>query len=428
MLKKCDAQKPCSTCVKSHRFAIDTNQADPDTELECTYDEVVPEVTAARRPRAKYKVLKNRIGELEALLKAQSTGEPSSTDQTPTASAAFTSLAPSTLFQVDVLTELGTLVEPFGNPMDNTLGYLTSATEFFGDNSQTPLDSLNLLFSQSSQPLNPPPQLIGYTPNAFEQLPSEQQLVSPDWPTRLPQPALLRHLVDTFFNCYTHSRYLLHQSTFMASLALSPRSPKFPPVALLHAICAYASVFSYLVDSPPMPDLADYGGDIIFGDPRNKRNRVSDTFADQQIRWSKRTREEDAALGFNLKECMQALIVEIGYYQLQGRWVELWSAGGLVLRGCPPLGLNINHGYHTDGIPASSVHHPDEACLLLPATDCIEREQRVHMFWVAYSNERFPATQGAWAMGIDDEDVHQYLPIAVSYYEAAVGLKTRSVG
>lgn len=194
------------------------------------------------------------------------------------------------------------MVDPFGTPVDNTFNYLIGITELFGDNSQTTDGGLGALLSQ---PLDSPPQFIGYAPNGPEQPLPEQQLLLHDWPARLPEPALLRHLVDTFFNCYNHAHYLLHRPTFIASLALSPRSANFPHVSLLHAICAYASIFSYLVDSPPMPNLENYGGDVIFGDRRNRRNGVTDTFADQQIRWSKQAREEATSMGFNLKECAQ---------------------------------------------------------------------------------------------------------------------------
>ncbi|KAG8688143.1 hypothetical protein FRC09_013082, partial [Ceratobasidium sp. 395] len=192
-------------------------------------------------------------------------------------------------------------------------------------------------------------------------------------------------------------------------------SPKFPHISLLHAICAYASVFSYLVDSPPMPNLDQARGDVIFGDRRNVAQATTESFADRHARWAKETRDEATALGFNLLECTQSVVISTGYYYLQGRWVELWMSGGSVLRYCVPLTLNNRMGYHTDGIAADSV---DEASLLFHPANCVEREQRVNLFWIAYSNERFQTTPGAWAMSIDDEDVHQVLPYSISYYEA----------
>ncbi|KAG8681378.1 hypothetical protein FRC08_015673, partial [Ceratobasidium sp. 394] len=90
-------------------------------------------------------------------------------------------------------------------------------------------------------------------------------------------------------------------------------------------------------------------------------------------------------------------------------------SGGLVLRYCVPLSLNNRVGYHADGTATNSV---DEASLLFRPANCVEREQRVNLFWIAYSNDRFQTAPGVWAMGIDDEDVHQVLPYDVSYYEA----------
>jgi hypothetical protein len=51
-------------------------------------------------------------------------------------------------------------------------------------------------------------------------------------------------------------------------------------------------------------------------------------------------------------------MIEIGYYHLQGRWVELWMTAGLVLRYCLPLSLNVDCGHHTDGVLAASVDFP----------------------------------------------------------------------
>ncbi|EUC65156.1 fungal Zn, 2-cys(6) binuclear cluster domain protein, partial [Rhizoctonia solani AG-3 Rhs1AP] len=74
---KCNAQKPCATCAKSHRLAVASNPALSGTEAECTYDEFTPEnpPPPPEGPRAKYQRLEARINELEALLKEQQTKE-----------------------------------------------------------------------------------------------------------------------------------------------------------------------------------------------------------------------------------------------------------------------------------------------------------------------------------------------------------------
>lgn len=135
---------------------------------------------------------------------------------------------------------------------------------------------------------------------------SGQQLIPSDWPTRLPRPDLLLHLVDVFFNCYPHAHYLLHRPTFRLSLNYSPKSPRFPHKSLLHAICAYAGVFSYLVEPPPTPNLDKVEGDFIFGDRRQAGHiRRDDFFAERHVKWAKEALDEAISMGFNLFECIQ---------------------------------------------------------------------------------------------------------------------------
>lgn len=53
-------------------------------------------------------------------------------------------------------------------------------------------------------------------------------VLHPSWPLYLPPPALLNHLVDTFFACLPHAGKLLHRAKFLESLNESPNSPNFP--------------------------------------------------------------------------------------------------------------------------------------------------------------------------------------------------------
>ncbi|KAG8759487.1 hypothetical protein FRC11_001896 [Ceratobasidium sp. 423] len=177
---------------------------------------------------------------------------------------------------------------------------------------------------------------------------SGQQLVLSGWPTRLPKPDLVYHLIDVFFSCYPHAHYIIHRSSFMLSLALSPKSPNFPHVSLLHAICAYAGVFSYLIEPPPAGDLDKIYHDFIFGDRRRPDSR-EESFAEMHARWAKETIDQTMAMGFNLFECTQAQVILAGFYGTQGRWVELWTTIGDVLRCAVPLGLNTRPGFRGDG-------------------------------------------------------------------------------
>lgn len=130
---------------------------------------------------------------------------------------------------------------------------------------------------------------------------SDQRLIPHDWPPRLPPPDLLHHLIDIFFACHPHALYLVHRPTFMASLTFSPKSPAFPHLSLLHAICAYASIFSYRVQTPP----ANIEGDLFPKRNAPARKALDDSFAERHVRWSRQARDDATSVGNNLIECTQ---------------------------------------------------------------------------------------------------------------------------
>ncbi|KAJ1311026.1 hypothetical protein OPQ81_009532 [Rhizoctonia solani] len=380
---RCDAQKPCSTCVRSHRFASSSNPALLHTEPECTYDELTSEGIPTVKPRTKYKALEDRINELEGLLKQQLSKEQGHTSSAPP-------LSESTPSDVAIETprEIGL---PF--PADI-------------------IDPHDSLFAEQfnamgeKQTTNSPPDYSG------------QQLVLSGWPTRLPKTDLVYHLVEVFFNCYPHAHYIIHRPTFMLSLTLSPKSPNFPHVSLLHSICAYAGVFSYLIEPPPAGDLDKIYHDFIFGDRRRPDSR-EESFAEMHARWAKETIDQAIAMGFNLFECVQAQVILAGFYSTQGRWVELWSIVGDVLRCAVPLGLNARPGFRGDGTIRDPARLSDSPETLLPdPTNYAEREVRINLFWVAYANERFHDAPRSWAMCIDDQDIHQLLPGDLARFES----------
>ncbi|QRW21002.1 Fungal specific transcription factor domain [Rhizoctonia solani] len=295
---RCDAQKPCSTCVKSHRFAAFGNPDLLQVEPECTYDNIVSEGNVVKH-RTKYQVWRAE--------------------------------------------------------------YRT----------------------QSTVPL----------PND-----SEQQLTISGWPIRLPKPDLFYHLVDVFFTSYPHAHYI---SIGPASCSRSRSRPSrlISHVSLLHAICAYAGVFSYLIEPPPAGDLEKIYRDFIFGDRRRPDTREI-SFAEMHTQWAEEAIEQAMAMGFNL---------------LNGRWVELWSTLGDVLRVAVPLGLNSRTGFRGDG----TAHLSETPETLLPdPTNCVEEETRVNLFWVAYANERLSESPGSWAMCLDDQDIHQVVPGDLLHFEA----------
>lgn len=391
---KCNAQKPCATCTKSHRLAVAANPTLAGTEPECTFDEFTPDnpPPPPEGPRAKYQRLENRINELEALLKEQATKEASPSATLPTPSSSHHS--PNSNY---LMPDAG--VERFNSDIS---GFITSSPS--SSNQGSSKDKSNPFL-----PTSPPSASISAYITATAD--TEQQLVYNDWPRRLPPPDLLHHLIELFFNCYPHAHHLLHRPTFMASLMYPPKSPAFPHVSLLHSICAYASVFSPRVETPPI----DIKGGVF---PDGNRKTDSDSFAEKHVRFSRQARDEATSVGSNLIECTQSLVVMVGYYHLQGRWVELWASAGLALRYCVPLGLNNRAGFHTARTHPKTWLRNGGRSILPEAENAIEREMRTNLFWIAYTFERFQTAVGPWAMSLDDEDVSQVFPCRLEDFEA----------
>lgn len=71
------------------------------------------------------------------------------------------------------------------------------------------------------------------------------------WPLNIPPPATLFHLVEIFFSSVPLAGRLIHKPTFISNLRQVPTSPEFPHAALLHAICAMASIYSPVITQPP---------------------------------------------------------------------------------------------------------------------------------------------------------------------------------
>lgn len=221
-------------------------------------------------------------------------------------------------------------------------------------------DHFTTIFTDEPGPFVPSIQ-AHISPNPAIEAGGDQRLIPHDWPARLPPPDLLHHLIDLFFTCHPHAHYILHRPTFMASLTFPPKSPAFPHSSLLHAICAYASVFSYRVHTPPI----DPQGGVFPDRNSNAIRELDNSFAEKHVRWSRQARDDATSIGNNLIECTQcecklhrrfdgsdtivflALVIMVGYYHLTGRWVELWASAGLALRYCVPLGLNNRTGFHT---------------------------------------------------------------------------------
>ncbi|KAI0271386.1 hypothetical protein BC834DRAFT_818707 [Gloeopeniophorella convolvens] len=432
---KCDAQRPCSTCVRSHAHAVSHAPAGvvlPERP-ECTFDEGAVEAQEPPNPKNRFEKLESRINELEAMLKDQS---PPSNGISPHLSVSPPGVASPSLPTYSGLATTAVPSPASGSSMQqpsSALGtrsdYQTSTASVFviGDLSQKGIPPLD----DSSEIVNISTTASDFrADSSFVPNGTGYDLFWVGWPQDLPAPNLLRHLVDVFFAFHPHACRLFHAPTFMASLNLSPSHPSFPSPPVLHAICAVGSLYTAAVLPTPPPDKRMAAGmfeDINFGQPFNsgppsdelfgnryKRKDHVDSFAEKHVKFARELAEEQIWAGKRLFENVQALLIITWWHWSNARWVEAFMNVGQALRALVPLGLNICAPF----VPITEGVRPPS--LIPPPESIIEDEVRRNTFWLVYIMERMCGCSNGWALSMDDSDVSQLLPLKSVYFDVGV--------
>jgi hypothetical protein len=79
-------------------------------------------------------------------------------------------------------------------------------------------------------------------PGQFQSFDFSNLLMLPaKWPRNLPSPAILEHLIETFFQFESQVNRAIHRPTLLTRIRHSPTHPDFPFPGLLHAICSVAA-------------------------------------------------------------------------------------------------------------------------------------------------------------------------------------------
>lgn len=383
---KCDAQRPCSTCLRSHSHAV--SHAPPGAQLpavpECTFDEVAdPTSPSSDGPKNRYEKLESRINELETLLR-QKDGQAQTPAQTDKESHSEPASNSPTLTSSSSQNN-GTASSDHASSSDTSLALHT-----FQTNGQT---SAQDSFITPSFGLD---------------------IVWPNWPPNLPGPELLRHLVDVFFIYHHHAHRLFHYTSFMTSLSLPPSHPKFPSPAVLHAICALGSLYTAAVTSPPFPDYGKVDPEEIFWQRNRLKEDRPDSFAEEQAKYAKDTAEHLKYLGQDLFQVLQTNIILSWFYCSHSRWVELFMTSAHSMRLSVPLGLNICPPFH------SITKSVRPVSILPPARTVVEDETRRNAFWLAYAAERQHGCSNGWALSLDDQDISQLLPVRGDQFDQGI--------
>ncbi|PFH54567.1 hypothetical protein AMATHDRAFT_78225 [Amanita thiersii Skay4041] len=402
-----DAQRPCSTCIRSHNHSI--AHAPPGMQMPpkpvCTYDEVAEATTPAEGPKNKYERLENRINELEALLRQKQEAEVSPLVSNRSATISAENLGLDDSVRSNQSEQSSALTPDFttlSSSESKTDTYSPAFTHLSIIQSQgaTPAPSQSVL--SSSYPPMTPDSITSVLPNN----PSYGlDVVWSNWPARLPERPLLLHLVDVFFKFHHHAHRLFHRTTFLTTLSLPPNHPKFPSSTVLHAICAIGSMYTAAVTSPPRPTFEEFPPDEIFLERQRLKEQRPDSFAEQQAKIARELAERLNTLGKDLFQVFQAQIVLTWFYWSHSRWVDVFFSSAVTTRLSVPLGLNMCPPFNS----ITKTQRP--ASILPPARTVIEDETRRNAFWLAYTNERLHGCGNGWALSLDDQDISQLLPV-----------------
>ncbi|KAI0307712.1 hypothetical protein B0F90DRAFT_1676459 [Multifurca ochricompacta] len=374
---------------------------------------------AQEAPKNRYEKLENRINELEAMLKDQSSPGASKSSQS--------SLSPPPAHSPTLQAYSGATIS-------------TPPSAFHSPNLGVPQtyqpSSVNVNFTGlSASPksfissVENHPELVAIPTAASEVQSAAASFLSPGlgydvfwpgWPRDLPSPGLVRHLVEAFFGFHPHAGRLFHVSTFVSALNLPPTHPNFPSRALLHAICAVGSLYTMAVFPTPPPDKSMAAGrsegagirgesfnhsplpDEIFGNRYKQKDHI-DSFAEKHAKLARQTAEEQLWAGKKLIECVQALLIITWWYWCNARYAFMTIAQAI--RASIPLGLNVSSPFFpiSDSLRAPS--------LIPPPGDVVDDEVRRNTFWLLYAMERMGGCSNGWAQSLDDQDVSQLLPM-----------------
>ncbi|KAI0684542.1 hypothetical protein BC835DRAFT_1422219 [Cytidiella melzeri] len=427
-----DARRPCTACLRSHGHLVEHAQAGSDVPPypECTYDEVTDITIDGDEGYGK---LQGRIDELEGLLRDMTIKLEASKSR----ASASTSLAAN-----DAPLDSAQDASTSGTSDDSLITMSLSLTpERYNVSNQR----VNyVLQSPSREPLNVDDNntdgsdaalyaaLVKTTRPDFIRPPDNfetREMTHSGWSPHLPDPATTRKVITAFFTFHVHACRLFHAPTFLASLDLHPLDPRFPTVAVLHAICAIGSTFTAELPPPTVhDDLDEFPYTNIHGRWRELAKQTN-PFGKHHAKLAERAIVRFFDTGDHLIAEMQTNVLLCLFYMHQSMWSnvsyspsvdwrnltqlgQVFRATGSVLRSAIPLGLTTSRPFKIrPPIPGTLGPMIQEPNLVPPAESIFEEEMRRNTFWLAYALDRQQSVSQDFALAVDDRDICQLLPV-----------------
>lgn len=239
-------------------------------------------------------------------------------------------------------------------------------------------------------------------PGQFQSFDFSNLLIMPNhWPKNLPSPAVLEHLIDTFYQCEPQFSRIVHRGTLLARLKMPPTGDGFPFAGLLHAICAAAAPHTAWTSSRAPAELEDL---------RNRHIKLgmdlelSEDFASAQTEAAERCIRHGTVMcmmgggQFVFDVTRAQLILTISYLN-QGMALRAWMVSGSPARLIKLLEITNRNRRKTD----------KPAMMSPPKTD-VEREERLATVWVAFLLDSCFSANSAWAPSLDLDDIRVPLP------------------
>lgn len=211
------------------------------------------------------------------------------------------------------------------------------------------------------------------------------ELFWPGWPPNLPEPSVVQHLIESFFEVVPNMPRLVNRGRFFARMQLPPTHSDFPHPSLLHAICALSASWgnNVEVDAPAVDGRS--GGKI--------------TMSQQQASYAKVAVQDGLNTGNRLMDVVRAMIILTRVFIDDTRMVECWTYCGLVSRMILPLGLNVR-----------SAELSLKSVMLPPPSDPLEREERRIVVWMSMYHDTVASAASGWGSSMSLDELTVPLP------------------
>ncbi|BEI81130.1 hypothetical protein CcaverHIS002_0202900 [Cutaneotrichosporon cavernicola] len=249
-------------------------------------------------------------------------------------------------------------------------------------------------------------------PGLFQSFDFSNLLMLPNnWPRNLPSPAILEHLIETFFQSEPQLPRMIHRATLLSRIRLAPNHPDFPAPELLHAICAAAAPHTACVNTLNPLDIDDIRRAHI---ESGMDLETASDFATAQCEAAERcirykTLVSGMLHGQPLFDVVRAHIILSQIYLNAGLALRGWMTGALAGRIIKALEISTRNLRKADKPPLMDAPESDR-----------EREERVATVWIAYILEASFASNACWASSLTLDEIFIRLPTSSNEWNQRV--------